>query len=218
MTRTISKSSKPVEQAPAETLELRYMPVRDAVLYENNAKKHDIGAIAESIQRHGFRNPPIFDWSLNNKNGGIVAGNGRTEALRMMELQGAAVPRGIAVDAEGRWCIPIVFGCDADSEHAAIAYCIDDNNLTLAGGEYSPADMARMWNMEGYMATLIDLSDHKILPVTVDAEAIGSLMASLNPLNSDGNDGDSGSSSGDKTLCCPSCGHEWKPERKGRGR
>jgi hypothetical protein len=213
---TISKSKK---SAPAPTsiekIEIRYMPICDAVLFDRNAKKHDIGSLAESIARYGMRNPPIWDSSLTDGQGGIAAGNGRTETLRSMELQKQPVPRGIAIDDQGRWCMPIVFGCDAISEAEAIAYAVDDNNLTMAGGDFSHWDMAKMWERSGYIALLTSIAEADVVPVTVDAEAIGALLAGIEaeaPLSfSDENDTENSQGSEEKLVCCPNCRHEFKP-------
>ncbi|MGL5061301.1 MAG: hypothetical protein ACRC62_15110, partial [Microcoleus sp.] len=176
---TISKSKKsPAPPASIEKIELRYMPVSEAVLFDRNPKKHDIAKIAESIARYGMRNPPIWDVTLNDGEGGIVAGNGRTETLRSMELQKQPVPRGIAIDEQGRWCMPIIFGCNAVSEFEAIAYAIDDNNLTMAG-DFSDFDIAKLWEREGYLELLTSIADEEVLPVTVDADAIASLLAGI---------------------------------------
>lgn len=189
------------------SLIIKYIPVAEAVLFELNPKKHDLGAIAESIQRYGFRNPPIFDATLNGGAGGIVAGNGRIETLQSMESQGQSVPRGIALDDQGRWLVPIIFGCDASSEIEAQAYAIDDNNLTMSGGDFDHFDMANLWDREGYLQLLSCLAEAQITPITVDEDAIASLLFA-----GDEGQGETGGGEDedDKPVQrCPNCGHEF---------
>jgi hypothetical protein len=68
---------------------------------------------------------------LNGGRGGIVEGNGRAEVLRAMREAGEDPPRGIGVDSEGRWAVPVLFGVDARSRQEAEAYGVDHNALTL---------------------------------------------------------------------------------------
>ena len=51
-----------------------------------------------------------------------------------MRQEGKEAPRGIAVLEDGEWVVPIIFGVDAASKAAAVAFAIDHNNLTLLGG------------------------------------------------------------------------------------
>jgi hypothetical protein len=137
-----------------------------------------------------------------------------------MELQKQPVPRGIAVDDQGRWCMPIVFGCDAISEAEAIAYAVDDNNLTMAGGDFSHWDMAKMWDREGYLQLLTSIAEADVAPVTVDEETIAALLAGMD----DGNDGQvfGGNDSSTQEInpddfdlphTCPKCGFEFDAKK-----
>ena len=137
-----------------EALTLKYVPI-DSELYqwERNLKKHDMGGIIQSIRRHGFKDPMKYEPKLNNGAGGFVEGNGRNQALHLMYKQWVTekkpsdqIPRGIMVDADGKWYIPVLFGVDSDSQNAAEAYGIDHNNLTLWGGDFSLQDLGRMYN------------------------------------------------------------------------
>ena len=78
-----------------EELRLIYMPLGEISLLQGNAKRHDLQKIAESIQRYGYKNPARYEPTLNNGDGGVVAGNGRIESLRWMQQQGRDAPRGI---------------------------------------------------------------------------------------------------------------------------
>lgn len=136
-------------------LTIEYKPISWCYqnIYQGNKKSHDIGAIMESIRKHGFRNPPVYDATLN----GIIAGNGRIEAVYHLWQQWGRgvikeIPKGINKDGE-EWTIPIVFGLSAENPEAAIAYLIDDNNLTLMGGDFTAVDTMRMWD-DGYLELL----------------------------------------------------------------
>ena len=147
-----------------ELLSVRYIRVQDAILWDENSKLHDIGGLIVSIEEHGFRDPPAWDSEL----GAIVEGNGRITALQMMERQGRQIPRGVALDDQERWCVPVLFGLDAESRIAATRYGIDHNNLTMAGGDFTVWDVARMWDTEQYIITLDHLANKGDMPVSLD--------------------------------------------------
>lgn len=156
------------EKLMGERLETRYVPVSVASLWDNNPKAHDIGGIIQSIVINGFRDPPTYDATLR----ALVAGNGRTAALAMMEKQGNDTPRGVLTHHDtGEWFIPVHFGVDAKTLNMAIAYAIDHNNLTVSGGDLTPVDMAKMWNTTQYMSILNDLPVNE-LPITIDQDTL----------------------------------------------
>lgn len=189
-------------------IQIKYIPLSSAALFDKNCKLHDIGAIAKSIAKNGFRNPPLWDANLNNGEGGIVAGNGRTETLAWMQAQGQPAPKGIAVDADGEWFIPVVFGCDADSEVAAQAFAIDDNLLTMAGANFTALDMSRLFDSDGYLAILQELDMLDMLPVTVDKDDLA-LLAKLPESAQEDEPGTRNSERKEIDCICPSCGHEF---------
>lgn len=150
----------------SDKIEIRYVRVAHAPLWDKNPKLHDIGAIVESIQNNGFRDPATWDSTL----GAIVAGNGRTESLQIMEKQGQEKPRGILADSKGNWYMPVLFGIDSESQEAAIRYAVDHNNLTVMGGDFSALDASKMWDKQGYIAILQALKDADAdFPITIDA-------------------------------------------------
>lgn len=113
-----------------EQLQLKYVPLAQVVLWDENPKKHDIGGLMQSIKRYGFVDPPKFDPQLNNGNGGIVYGNGRSECVKLIKQETPHdPPRGVLVDDKGEWFLPVLFGLDAESEAIAKALAIDHNNL-----------------------------------------------------------------------------------------
>ncbi len=155
------KGKSKVEGQTPNVLRLEYVPLDTLKLWDKNPKKHDLAQIAESIYRYGFQDPAKYDASL----GGLIFGNGRTEALIQAQQAGKEPPRGIMLDDKGRWCAPVLFGNDLESENAASAFAIDHNNLTMAGS-HTPEDMARMWTAEGYQALMQGLKSADALPIT----------------------------------------------------
>jgi len=170
---------------------VEWVRVQDAagLLWKDNPKRHDLGAIIESIKRYGFQERPKFDVNLPNVTGGtgaIVAGNGRVEALAAMERDKRyELPRGLAAGTEGAWCMPLLVGTDATSEEMAAAYGLDANNLTLAGGDAESSDYFKMYS-PGYTTLLRTLSEHSMLPITVEEGTIGPMergMVNAEPLS-----------------------------------
>lgn len=158
------------------------------LLFKQNPKKHDLAAIAISIKENGFVDPAKWDNNLNNGKGGLVFGNGRTyssvQVLEQMFLTKQPKPKGVGEDSEGNWYIPIKFGADADSELAAKRFAIDHNNLTMAGGDFTPADMMRMWDGDDYLELAKELADNDILPITMDGDDLDLLIALADDSNS----------------------------------
>lgn len=154
-------------------IELRYVRVKDVLFWDNNPKKHSLDAIIGSIKEHGFRDPSAYDATLN----GLVEGNGRAEALSLMQKNKFDVPRGILVDKEtGDWCMPVLFGIDAPSKLAAERYAIDHNNLTMLGGDFTAYDMAKMWETAGYKSILGTFKDAKAQTFSLDANDIHMIL------------------------------------------
>lgn len=161
------------EDFDGEQVILRYIPVRNVVLWKENPKKHNIGAIMQSIQKYGFKDPPAFDSALE----GLIEGNGRAEALLKMELEKQSCPRGILKHKEtGEWLMPVLFGVDSKSKSLAERYAIDHNNLVLSGGDLTANDIARIWDRDLYTKLLTNFSSSGEELVTMDLDDISSLL------------------------------------------
>jgi len=76
-----------------------------------------------------------------------------------MREEGKEPPRGILQSEDGEWAIPILFGVDAKSKEAAVAFAIDHNNLTLLGGNLGFSDLLQLWDEEGLQKVLQDVPD-----------------------------------------------------------
>jgi hypothetical protein len=158
----------------SDTLTIEYRRLDEVARWPRNVKRHDIGALVESIRRYGFVDPPKFDGTL----GALVYGNGRDEALEWMRAQGDDPPRGVKVDTDGMWLMPVKVGIDAPSEAEAEALALDHNNLTMAGGDFTAWDMSKLWG-EGYTDILASLATSDALPITVDGDALDGLLRGM---------------------------------------
>lgn len=159
-----------------DSLRIEYKPLAWVIdhLWERNPKIHDIAKITRSIQRYGMRDAGVWDETLNR----VVAGNGRSEALAQMRAQGLPPPRGVRVES-GDWLIPLQFGLDAPTPEEAESFGIDHNNLTM-GSEFDTTDLAKMWQLDRYVAVLSSLTD---APLTVDEQDLGVLTRRLERSN-----------------------------------
>ena len=188
-----------------ERLELRYVPLSQARRWDANPKKHDIPALVRSIETHGFGDPPKFDATLD----ALVYGNGRTEALEKMRAAGKKPPRGIAFVEGGEWAVPVVFGVDARSREAAVAFAIDHNNLTLLGGSLKFEDLLGIWDEETLKGVLEDTPEAGSLLVSMDGADLDSLLQGP---EFDHVAGDEQPRLDEKkAVKCPECGAEFQP-------
>lgn len=68
------------EPRAPEELRIRYVPLDTLVRWDANPKRHDLPQLIALIRRYGFKDPPRWEPALNGGAGGIVEGNGRTDA------------------------------------------------------------------------------------------------------------------------------------------
>lgn len=167
--------------------QIAWILVRDAVklLSPHNPKLHDIGSVMQSIARYGFQELPKFDATV----GWIKAGNGRIESLVEMEKARTSegtptyqLPRGLAANKEGQWAMPLLVGTNAKNENEALAYLIDANNLTMLGGDFTPYEIAKMWDVKQYNDLLQKLATQNTYSVSMDDEAVSIMDAALKGL------------------------------------
>lgn len=178
--RVLEEKNLELNDAPG----IVWVRVQDVLglLWLENPKLHDIGSICESISRYGFQELPKFDKNLPNSSGGmgaIKSGNGRVEALVVMERsKDYSLPRGLAMVVDSKdWVMPLLVGTDGETMNAARAYAIDSNNLTMLGGDFTSWDVAGLWNKEGYEKLLRSLSDNKEdMPVSLPLEDFDALL------------------------------------------
>lgn len=188
-----------------DRLELRYVPLSQARRWDENPKRHDLVALVRSIETHGFGDPPKFDATL----AALVYGNGLTEALEVMRKEGKEPPRGIGVLESGEWAIPVIFGVDAESRAAAVAFAIDHNNLTLLGGSLKFEDLLGIWDEGALQKVLAEIPDAGALLASMDEADLESLLQGpkFDPVA--GNEQPRLDEK--KTVTCPQCGAAFKP-------
>jgi hypothetical protein len=152
-----------------------WVRVRDAykLIWVENIKHHDIGALMVSIKERGLQEIPKYDKALS----AIKAGNGRVEALDCMEKEKYELPPGIASEKNtGYWVMPLLIGTDADSYEEAAAYAVDSNNTVMMGGGFSMYDISRLYDPDQYIALVEKIDKAGAKMVSLDQDDIQSLF------------------------------------------
>jgi len=188
-----------------EKLELRYIPLSQAKLWDLNPKIHDLDALQRSIELHGFGDPPKYDSALD----ALVYGNGRTEILSRMKEAGSSPPRGIVTLKDREWALPVIFGVDAASREAAMAFAVDHNHLGLMGGNLGFSELTALWDETGLQAVLGQIPDASNLLTSLDSSQVEALLKGpdFDPVSADGQS----QLDKKKAIECPECGHEFTP-------
>lgn len=192
-----------------DRLELRYVAIATLDEWCTNPKRHHLPDIEESIRRFGFRDPPAFDPALNSGRGGVVEGNGRAQVLRAMEEAGEDPPRGIALDPEGRWLAPVLFGVHARGEAEAEAYGLTHNLTVLGGSGLAFEDLVQLFDEEALQAVLRSMPDAGELLVGFGTEDLDALLQgpSYEPASAE----EQSRLDEKKMVTCPECGNEFRP-------
>jgi len=124
-------------------IRIEYMRLDEIQRDEGNPKSHDLGALAESLERFGFVSP----MGVNEKTGKLLWGHGRLDDLIAFMNEGRPVLEGLQVDDDGMWKAPVVRGVHLNSKDGT-AYLISDNQQVLLGG----------WNEPKLVETLIRIA------------------------------------------------------------
>lgn len=154
-------------------LRIEYLPLASIARFDRNPKKHDVGALVQSIRRYGFRDAPIFDGTLK----ALVAGHGRLKALEAMQGDGDQAPPGVKVNGGGEWLVPLQLGVDAKSAAEARAFLVDHNALTVAGGDMGVEGILRMYDQDALGALLKEAAEAGEMPVTLDGDDLDQLLS-----------------------------------------
>lgn len=110
-------------------LSVTYVDLDVILEWPGNPKEHDVGAIAASIERFGFRDPI----SVNRRTSEIEEGHGRLKTLRAFRDRGAPIPSFVR-QHEGRWQVPVLWF--DDDEQTQRAYALAHNRTQELGGGY----------------------------------------------------------------------------------
>lgn len=160
--------------------QIKYIRLDQIYGADLNPKEHDIGVIIQSIKRFGF-NAPLIRNEANEK---LVAGHGRLEALIKMFKAKYMTPKGILVDEDNMWLVPVLTGLSFENEEEALSYLIADNKLTEAGG----------WD-QGKLLQMLKAIENNLEGVGFDLDDIqimDDMFNGNNPTNSDDDNTDRG--------------------------
>lgn len=115
-----------------EQLDVEYVPLSELRKWPGNPKEHDLGAIAQSMLRFGFRDPI----GVNRADNFIEEGHGRLDTLQALKTQHRNPPRFIRVQND-EWFVPVLyFEDDALTAHG---YALAHNRTQELGGGYDQA-------------------------------------------------------------------------------
>lgn len=182
---------------------IEYMRLSELVDARVNPKRHDIGQIATSIEKHGYVEPVLLD----ERTGRLVSGHGRVHTVRELQRRGAggsAPPDGVRAGADGEWLVPVVRGWASKSDADASALLLAANRLTALGG----------WDEGELTQVLKDLASADALEGSgFDGDDLDALLADMSAAASAVEDSTTreGITRGKPPVTCPQCGHEFEP-------
>jgi hypothetical protein len=110
-------------------IRIEYTALSTLLRAPRNAKKHDVAALRQSMERWGFTQP----LAINEATGRLVEGHGRLDVLQSLKAEGVKAPARVTVK-KSEWYVPVVRGLSFASEQEAEAYLVAANQLTIAGG------------------------------------------------------------------------------------
>lgn len=143
---------------------IEYRRLEDVVGADRNPKRHvDLNP---SFERFAFTEAVLVD----ERTGKLVAGHGRTAALRARRDRGEGPPEGILLADDGSWLVPVTRGWSSADADEAEAYLVASNRLVEAGG----------MDLEEMVAVLSDLAGGPGLEgVGYDERDLSSLISTL---------------------------------------
>lgn len=109
---------------------IEWVPLDQIKDADRNPKDHDLDGVIASLRRFGYVEPMV----MNESSGQLVAGHGRTEALRLMHRVGEPPPDRVHLMEKGKWSIPVLRGVSFKSDQEAEAYLVGSNRLVERGG------------------------------------------------------------------------------------
>lgn len=184
-----------------------------------NPKKHHMPGLISSLERYGWTEPVLVDERTQR----MVAGHGRRAAAIEMKGVGDPPPKGVLVDDDGEWLVPVTRGWSSRDDTEAAAYLIVDNMLPESGG-WDDFELAAM--LEDIHA--VDATLFETLTLTTeeldelfrayredeDPDAPAAPAAAASDDDEDGEDGSAPDAAGERSIReveCPDCGHHFIP-------
>jgi hypothetical protein len=131
-----------------DKLEIEYRRLCDLKQLKGNSKKHATENTIASILEMGFKDPIGYDPSLNGGKGGITEGHDRCAALLAIKKRKIDRPRGIDIDNDGEWMVPVLVGVHAKNEAQAIKYSIIHNHSTIHGAGLDLATELKLFDTD----------------------------------------------------------------------
>jgi hypothetical protein len=198
----------------SDKLSIEYRRLSDLVPLKSNSKKHATENTIALILEFGFKDPIGIDPSLNGGKGGITEGHDRRAALLEIKKRDIPAPRGIILDKDGEWMVPVLIGIHLESEPKAIKYSVLHNHSTIRGAGLDPIDELKLFDRDLLLEQAEYLDTHG-----EDLGAIGDLNTILETLNA--GDGESDEeipddnrnideeSLGETKHECPNCKFRW---------
>lgn len=158
--------------------------------WERNYRRGDLDAIERSFEAFGFNGV------LKVREGVVFAGNQTLATLRRMRERGKPAPRGVDVDSNGRWLVPVV-DIGHLSELEASAFAIADNRTQELGEN----------NTVALLDLLDDLSAHGDLELATgyDSTDIQALIGEITQADPVMPKGEKSGVDADDNVC-PECG------------
>lgn len=160
MARRTAAAAPAPDEAPRR---LEMLPLAGLKAARRNPKDHDLGALGQSVEAHGFVEPLVLD----ERTGRLVAGHGRLEHLQQLQASGAPAPEGVETLPGNRWLVPVVRGWRSKDDHQAESYLLASNRVTELGG----------WKEPELAAMLKDLAaGDRLLGSGYDGDALDELL------------------------------------------
>lgn len=123
---------------------VEYMPLPEIRKAARNPKRHDVANIRASLTRFGLAELPLID----ERTGALVAGHGRIADLEARQREGEPPPRGVRVDENGNWLVPVQRGWASTGDAEADAYIVASNRLAEIGG-WDDRGLAELLSAQG---------------------------------------------------------------------
>lgn len=160
----------------ARTVEYRDL---DAIVEaDRNPKKHNIEGVISSLASLGVVDAIGIE---DGRTGKLVAGHGRTTALRTMRNRELDPPDGV-LEVDGRWLVPVLVGWSSVDDTQAEQAIIGLNQHTIAGG-WDNVILAQMMSDLQAAGSPLDAIGFEEWTVEVDDDAAAEIAAEAEGLD-----------------------------------
>ncbi len=146
----------PTDDAPLGLTYVRMSAIRPA---ERNPRIHgdrQVRVLANFMARVGFFNPCRVDERTQR----LVAGHGRLDALGYLLSRGRSAPKGILIDDDGEWLVPLTRGWSSKDDAEAEAVVIGDNRMNALGEWHHKTTGQMLEDLQAADADLFEKLDY----------------------------------------------------------